>query len=50
MFKKDYKMLTQLDSEIELVELKSKMMYMKLPFLSEVWTYFCLTTEIQTFY
>ena len=36
MFKKDYKMLTQLDSEIELVELKSKMMYMKLPFLSEV--------------
>ena len=33
MFKNDFKMLTQLDSEIELV--KSKKVYMKLPFVSE---------------
>ena len=33
MFEKDFKMLTQLDFEMELV--KSKKVYMKLPFVPE---------------
>ena len=45
MFKNDFKMLTQLVSEIELVKSEKVYIY-ETPLCA--WTYFCLTTEIQT--